>query len=72
MDHATEHEWEIVEGPHDLTMVFGVDGPNSDVYLCRRCGQMCLAEVGGPPDEPAMGDLLDDCGTAVARSIMET
>jgi len=72
MDHGTEHEWELIDGAPNLTRILGGEEPKSDVWQCSKCGQVCLAEIGGPPDEGAMGDLLEECGKAVMESVMES
>lgn len=44
----------------------------SDVYVCRRCRQICLANVGGPIDESGMGKLLKGCDESVVEGVMDS
>lgn len=70
-----EHRWKKCETP---TFSYeGMEGsvewhtPKSDVYMCENCKQLCLAEVGKPPDEGFMPDLRK-CDEAVVDMIQRS
>ncbi len=71
---GTQHNWELLEGAHPSYVTSGllqrVGTQKSDVHQCRRCGQICLSEVGGPPIEDVEVGLLEPCDLAVVRQVM--
>lgn len=68
------HRWKKLDAPS--FSYGGVQGtiewfvPKSDVYTCENCFQMCLAEVGGSPNENLMPD-LKECGEAIVERIQK-
>jgi len=74
------HRWELLSGmDNGLIATFGEIGQQwatrqSDVHQCRRCGQICLSEIGGRPDEAMMAKsgFLIECEEQVVRSVHDS
>lgn len=75
------HEWERHASPYEemmeslhrvvdpLTGQPLVPPPKSDVFFCRKCGDVTLGDVGGPPVEGLPG--FEECGVRIARGVMD-
>lgn len=75
------HEWEKHTSPFEESMkhlhniIDPATGrplvplPKSDVFICKRCGDITLGDVGGPPVEDLPG--FEQCGIRIARTIIE-
>jgi hypothetical protein len=75
-----KHQWELV-GDTDTGLIASFEAMGqrwatrqSDVYMCKRCGQICLAEIGEKPNEAMMAkaDLLVSCDDQVIKSVQES
>ena len=75
-----KHDWELFPDPLDGMITYETKGhgvvrtgiKKSDVYVCKNCSQICLAEIGQPPDETVMGTFIKDCATTIIKNVMNS
>lgn len=65
------HEWKILDAPA-YPLPFSETKRASDVHQCSRCGQICLSEVGGEPDDEFIEHFVKDCRTTMVKHVMES
>lgn len=64
-----EHDWQ--RGGHDIPgHLMNYYGKRSDVYVCTKCGQIALSEIGKKPAFEH-NSYLKDCGEEITRYIMD-